>query len=222
MATPVAARPAVPQVVELFTAQGCDTCAEADGLVRDLASRAGVLALTFPVDYWNYTGWRDTFAQPEFTARQQAYRGRFRLREVYTPEVVVDGRREMPASDRDKIELALKDRAVLRSVREPGPKVRLLRHGASVAVSAGPAPPGGAEIWLVRYDPRPQQVKVKTGDNRGKTLVQQNVVRELVKLGTWKGKARSFHLKPAAEPGLKTVILVQTSKGGPILALARS
>lgn len=214
------ARTASPKVVELFTAQGCDTCAEADGLVRELARRSGILALTFPVDYWNYTGWRDTFAQPEFTARQQAYRGRFRLRDVYTPEVVVDGRRETPATDREKVELLVKDGPKLAKVH--GPKVKLLRHVSEVKIGEGAAPAGGAEVWLVRYDPRIQEVKVRTGDNRGKTLNQQNVVRELVKLGTWKGAAKRFKLAPAQTPGLKTVILVQASHGGPILALAKS
>ena len=86
------AKPAV--LVELFTAQGCGPCAEANAYLGKLAERPGVLALTFSVDYWDYLGWTDTFAKPEFTERQRAYVARLQLREPYTPQVIVDGRQE--------------------------------------------------------------------------------------------------------------------------------
>jgi hypothetical protein len=80
-----------PVVVELFTSQGCGACTKANALVADLAEHRDVLALTFPVDYWDYLGWKDPFAQPEFSARQRAYMKASGQREVYTPQVVVDG-----------------------------------------------------------------------------------------------------------------------------------
>ena len=84
------ARPSV--VVELFTAQGCASCGKASTYVGSLADQKGVLVLTYGVDYWDYLGWKDTFAQPEFTDRQHAYAKRLGVSEVYTPQVVVDGR----------------------------------------------------------------------------------------------------------------------------------
>src|SRR4051812_43010104 len=98
LALPFAAPPGVawgakpPVVVELYTAQGCASCGEANAYLAKLAQKKGVLALTFPVDYWDYLGWADTFAKPEFTERQKAYVDRLSLREPYTPQVVVDGR----------------------------------------------------------------------------------------------------------------------------------
>src|SRR5438552_18974562 len=92
MPATAAAKPLV--LVELYTAQGCRTCAEANGLVGKLAERPGVLPLTFSVDYWDYLGWTDTFAKPEFAERQKAYVTRLGVREPYTPQVVVDGRAE--------------------------------------------------------------------------------------------------------------------------------
>ena len=86
-ASPALARP--PVVVELFTAQGCSSCGVANATVADLAKRPDVLALTFAVDYWDYLGWPDTFAKPEFTERQRAYARKLALREVYTPQVRV-------------------------------------------------------------------------------------------------------------------------------------
>src|SRR5215217_3413323 len=89
-----AAKPNV--VVELYTAQGCASCGEANAHVAKLAERPGVLPLTFSVDYWDYLGWTDTFAKPEFADRQKSYVTRLGLREPYTPQVVVDGRGEAP------------------------------------------------------------------------------------------------------------------------------
>ena len=87
-----------PVVVELFTSQGCGACTRANALVADLAERPDVLALTFPVDYWDYLGWKDTFARPEFSARQRAYMKAAGQREVYTPQVVIDGAPQAPAA----------------------------------------------------------------------------------------------------------------------------
>src|SRR5271154_5795969 len=87
LAGPACAR--TPVVVELFTSQGCASCVKSGELVGELATRAHVIALTFPVDYWDYLGWQDTFAKPEFTDRQRAYLKTLALRDVYTPEVVV-------------------------------------------------------------------------------------------------------------------------------------
>ncbi|MBS0361018.1 MAG: DUF1223 domain-containing protein, partial [Proteobacteria bacterium] len=80
-----------PVVLELYEAQGCASCVAANAHVAKLADKPGVLALTFPVDYWDYLGWVDTFAKPEFADRQKAYVAKLSLREPYTPQVVVDG-----------------------------------------------------------------------------------------------------------------------------------
>ena len=93
-----------PVVVELYTAQGCASCGEANANLEKLAARADVLALTFPVDYWDYLGWPDTFAKPEFTERQKAYVAKLSLREPYTPQVVVDGRAQAGGLQAEKVE----------------------------------------------------------------------------------------------------------------------
>jgi hypothetical protein len=84
-----------PVVVELFTAQGCGGCVEANAVVERAAGEPGVIALTYGVDYWDYLGWTDTFARPEFVQRQRAYRAALRQRGVSTPQVVIDGRRQV-------------------------------------------------------------------------------------------------------------------------------
>jgi hypothetical protein len=90
------------------------------------------------------------------------------------------------------------------------------------AIPAGPAPVGGAVVWLVRYLPGDQSVRVLAGDNRGQTVVEHNVVRELARLGVWKGRPASFRVPASSDRDLKTLVIVQAAKSGRILALARS
>jgi hypothetical protein len=211
-------QPRPPVVVELFTAQGCSGCPQADLALNALAQRKGLIALAFPVDYWNYVGWKDTFAQPDFADRQRAYANRLKVRELYTPEVVVDGATEASGLDYDGLDSLIKAADV-----HEGPKVSTRGKGAGIEVGAATAPKAGADVWLVRYDPALREVKVRAGENKGKTVLQRNVVRELVRLGRWSGKARTYDAPPAREPGLNTVVLVQGAHGGRILsALAES
>ena len=97
-------------VVELFTSQGCSSCPPADKLIGELAKDPSVIALSLPIDYWDYLGWKDTLADKRFTARQKAYSHMRGDREVYTPQVVVNGSTQV-GSDRDSIERAIDERA---------------------------------------------------------------------------------------------------------------
>ncbi|MDR3512655.1 MAG: DUF1223 domain-containing protein [Caulobacteraceae bacterium] len=211
-AGPAAARS--PVVVELYTSQGCSSCAGSGQVIADLADKPHVLALTFGVDYWDYLGWRDTFAKPEFVERQRAYMSRFALREVYTPQLVVDGRLQAAALPADKAEKLVRDAA-----RAPHDPPDIAFSGTSrVAVGTGRAPRGGADVWLVRYDPHDQSVAVKSGETRGQTVVEHNVVRQLVRLGGWAGRPKSYRIPPAEADGLDTVVIVQGAHGGRIIA----
>jgi hypothetical protein len=206
------ARP--PVVVELFTAQGCVSCGKADAYVAGLASEKGVLPLTFSVDYWDYLGWKDTFAKPEFADRQRAYDKRFDVAEVYTPQVIIDGRVQTPAVKPDDV-----DALVRTAVGEPMDPPQMRWRGDYVAVGGGRKPLGGAGVWLVRYDPRATEVVIKEGDNRGHTVTQRNVVVQLERLGAWRGRPVLLKLPAAPADGLKTVVIVQGDNGGKILGL---
>ena len=208
-----AADVAHPVVVELFTSQGCSSCPPANANLARLSNRPEVLALSFGVTYWDYLGWRDSFAQPAYTERQKTYEKALGHGGPFTPQVVVDGRADVVGNDISEIE-----RLIARVGGPHGPGVALGAH--QVSVGAAPAPRAGADVWLVRYDPRTVQVPVRRGENGGKTLPHKNVVRELVRLGGWDGRAQTFRLAPAPA-GLATAVLVQTVHGGPILAAAR-
>lgn len=197
-----------PVVVELFTSQGCSSCPPANANLAAIASRPDVLALSFGVTYWDYLGWKDTFAKPEFTARQIGYERNLGHGGPFTPQIVVNG-----SSDTVGNELGQVQRLVSAS-RLVGPSINL--DGDTVSIGAT-APTTGTDVWLVRYEPRTIDVSVARGENEGVTLPHRNVVRELVRLGSWSGKAASFKIPPASG-GLATAILVQRSNGGAILA----
>lgn len=216
VALPFGAAAKPPVLVELFTAQGCRTCRDADAHMGKLAERPGVLALTFSVDYWDYLGWTDTFARPEYTARQRAYVTRLKLREPYTPQVVVDGRQETQGQKASEVDRLVRIAAT--QTRNP-PDMRFVGF-RRVDVGSGRIGRGGAEVWLIRYDPRSVEVTVRAGDNRGETVVQKNVVRQMQRLGVWRGTPRAFRLPTPIEDGLKTAVVVQGPRGGRVLGLA--
>ena len=209
----IAARP--PVVVELYTAQGCSSCGPANASVAAMAGRDDILPLTFSVDYWDYLGWKDTFAQKAFTDRQRAYAKKLGVREVYTPQVVIDGRVQASGVRPAQVEALLQTQA--RALRFP-PDMEW-RGDNRAAVGSGRPPVGGAEVWLVRFDPRDQDVAVRRGDNRGQTIAHRNVVRQLVRLGAWAGRPRIYRLPPPPEEGLTSAVLVQGAAGGAMIGV---
>lgn len=217
LAWPVGAAAKPPVLVELFTAQGCGSCNDANSYLGKLAERPGVLALTFSVDYWDYLGWTDTFAKPAYAERQKAYVARLKLREPYTPQMVVDGQEEAQGVKTAEVERLI--RAAAAAPRNP-PDIRFVGP-RRVDVGSGRVARGGGEVWLIRYDPRAVEVAVKAGDNRGETVVQKNLVREIRRLGSWRGKPQAYRLPAASDDGLKTVVVVQAPRGGRVLGLAQ-
>ena len=205
-----------PVVVELFTSQALAAAVPAEKLVDKLADDPGVLALTFAVDYWDYTGWNDTFAKPEFGARQKAYVQRMALPDLSTPQIVVDGKSQVAGAETKGVEALIK---TAKRDRAQGPRLRF-SHRTRLVVGPGRRPAGGADVWLVRYDPTVRQVIVKRGENRGQTIRERNVVRQLARLGTWQGRQKTYPLPDGPEAaGLKTAVLLQAAKGGRILAV---
>src|ERR1700680_1916020 len=94
-------------VIELFPSKGCSSCPPADKILGELAKDPSVIALSMPIDYWDYLGWKATLADARFSARQSAYSQMRGDREVYTPQVVVNGSVHVIGSDRSGIESAI-------------------------------------------------------------------------------------------------------------------
>jgi hypothetical protein len=199
---------AQPVVVELFTSQGCSSCPPANANLAALSNRADVLALSFGVTYWDYLGWKDTFAKPEFTQRQVNYERGLGHDGPFTPQIVINGTSDLVGNELGPVE------RLVATSRLSGPQISIDKLTVSVGAAASSA---NADVWLVRYEPRIVNVSVARGENEGVTLPHRNVVRELTRLGSWSGQPASFTISPAPG-GLATAILVQKPNGGAILA----
>jgi hypothetical protein len=186
-------------VIELFTSQGCSSCPAADKLIGELAHDSSLIALTLPVDYWDYLGWKDTLALHGHTNRQRAYAEARGDREVYTPQVVVNGVKHVLGSDRGAIDRAI---AQTRSSAKPlsVPVTMTVADGkVNVNVSAAQGEARSGEVWLCPVSGK-VAVNIARGENRGRTITYSNVVRRWVKLGDWNGQAQSFTV-PVAKLG---------------------
>ena len=208
-ATPTPARL---HVVELFQSQGCSDCPPAEANLNAIANDPNILALSYGVTYWDQLGWKDTFATPQFTARQWEYAHRRGRGNVWTPQVYVDGQADLVGSNRAQLN------GTIAAARVSGPSVAI--DGGRVTLGAGPARAKAATVWVVRYDPRTLNVPIRAGENGGRTLPHRNIVRELVSIGRWGGAGASYAV-PAAKPGLATAVLVQDGPGGAIIAAAK-
>ena len=200
-------------VVELFQSQGCSDCPPANANVMALSDRPDLLTLSFGVTYWDQLGWKDTFASPQYTARQWDYARGLHHSEVYTPQVVVNGKADITGRNRAELESLIR-----REANAAAPDVGIQSGRVHVAKGS----PGHYDVWLVRFDPRIENVPIARGENGGLTLPHRNVVKQLVKLGVWTGAAGDYVLPAASQPGLRDAVLVQAGAGGAIVAAARS
>lgn len=200
-----------PVVVELFTSQGCSSCPPANANLITLATRDDVLALSFNVTYWDYLGWKDVFARPEYTRRQVTYEPKLGQRGPFTPQMVVDGRESAVGFD-----LAEVRDLIGSSPRKRGPALTLAEHRVDVAEGSSRT---SNDVWLVWYDPTVVQVPVRRGENSGRTLPHSHVVHSLLHLGNWNGAAATFQT-PIVPAGMKIAVIIQESGGGPVVAAA--
>ena len=122
-------------MLELFTSQGCSSCPPADALLKSYGDSDEVIALSLPVDYWDYLGWKDTLASSKFSERQRAYARRRGDGAVYTPQVIVNGTAHVVGSDREQIERALAaDQARFSAGQVP---VRFWLRGGTIVIETG-------------------------------------------------------------------------------------
>lgn len=201
-------KPAAPdlRVVELFTSQGCSSCPPSNALITDWAQEDGVLALTYSVDYWDYLGWRDSFADPKFTARQRAYAKAIGHGRVYTPQIVING-------SVDQARFATRE-VMKKSLPTSRPAITRGTDGKiSIAASDAAEP---AQVSIVRYTPGTQQVDVKRGENGGRTLPLTNVVTDIIDGGVYSGVPLTLDVP---QDGAFAVI-IQGEGNGPIKAAA--
>ena len=189
LVSPASAEPKA--VVELFTSQGCSSCPEADKLIGELAKDASVIAVSLPIDYWDSLGWKDTLADPKFTARQKAYSKVRGDRQVYTPQVVVNGKLHALGSDRASIEKAISESSGRSGVMSVPVKMSVASGQITVSMPESSAANSVAEVWICSIA-REIPVAIGRGENRGRDITYHNVVRNWLKVGDWNGKAATW------------------------------
>lgn len=214
-------------VVELFTSQGCSNCPPADALLVEYSKQPDIVALSLPVNYWDYLGWKDTLAHAEFTARQKDYAHARSDRQVFTPQMIVNGKKSCIGSDQAQIEKAIQMTAKGRSTLPVD--IAVNEHNGTVTVSiaeTGEAVQREAQVWVLPVL-RSQTVPIERGENKGKTVTYANVVRGLKRIGEWHGGSARFEVpaETARSGGDGYVVLLQASeddKPGVILGAAKS
>lgn len=208
-------------MVELFTAQGCETCLPAEDILAALNARDDVLALSMHIDYWDYMGWKDPFAANVNTQRQRAYQRRLGGRFIYTPQIVIDGQAEVLASDRETALAAVESRTDRKKIVKPE-MVMNMDGTATLIVPEVADFDGEATIWIALFDYN-RETLVKAGENKGRTLRSFNVVRDLIEAGQWTGERIEIPLdvETAMQKGREgCAILVQMNGHGPIIGAA--
>lgn len=204
-------------VVELYTSQGCSSCPPADEYFATLVSDPRVIALALHVDYWDYIGWKDKFADPRFTARQKAYAHAAGSRTIYTPQMIVGGVDRVAGHQPAEVGALIS--AQLAQARSVGLVVR--RDGAMLQITAEAGEPlrRPVRIQLVRYRPA-ETVAIERGENAGKTITYRNIVTSWQVLGDWPGTA-PLNIEAKAEGSDPAVVILQQEGPAAILAAAR-
>jgi hypothetical protein len=216
-------------VLELFTSQGCSSCPPADKLLAELSQDPTLIPLTLATDIWDYLGWKDTLALAGHSKRQKAYSHARGDREVYTPQVVVNGAVQTLGSDRAAIERAIaQSRRNVATLSQPlaiTVENGRLTVAATAARSDANKNDASAEVWLCPVS-KMVEVAIGRGENSGHTITYHNVVRRWVKLGVWKGNAESWSipLDDVKTEGVDAVVVILQSGTaavpGPMLGAA--
>jgi hypothetical protein len=212
-------------VLELFTSQSCSSCPPADALLKKFVGEDEVIALSFPVDYWDYTGWKDTLATPENADRQQFYAQHCSVssNRIYTPQMAVNGLALVPGGSEDRIKTEIAHTSdMLKDARVP---VTINFAGNGLTVTTGDAGEGkhASGTVLLAAVTKSVEVEIRKGENAGKRVTYSNVVRQIIPLGKWTGTAAQFDVS-AEKMGEKSpdlfVAMLQADDDGSILGAA--
>lgn len=213
-------------VIELFTSQGCSSCPPADKLLQIYANDPSIIALSLPVDYWDYLGWQDTFASARNSERQKSYAKARGDGAIYTPQAIVNGQSHVNGAEKGAIDSAISETTKDGLLYQ---KVPVLfwqeRNTLHIAIGAGDANKLGKEeatVWLGLVQST-GTVDVKGGENEGKALTYTNIVRDLTPIGLWKGQVMEIQIpRGAVMTGdtQKSVVLIQEGRAGRIIGAA--
>ena len=209
-------------LIELFTSEGCSSCPPADEALEEIQKKYNdkdVLVLSYHVDYWNKLGWKDIFSDVSFTQRQEYYSNIFRLNNIYTPQVVVNGKKEFIGSNKSKlissIEEQLNERPAvsikLNVVQNTEGKIDV--HYSAEGVDAK------KEQAILVLIQKMATNEIRKGENKGRTLHHINIVRNIIYLPL-KEKTTNFTLPAGLQKeDIFVAGFIQNKRSGSIKAM---
>jgi hypothetical protein len=206
-------------VAELFTSQGCSSCPPADEILRGLAQKENIFPLSFHVTYWNRLGWKDSFSQKVFDERQYEYGSRFALNGVYTPQVVINGEAEMVGSHGQKIQKMINENLgkvspfFISLEKEIMDKSLIINYKINKS-----AKNYDFNIALVESG---ISTKIQRGENEGRTLKHDNVVRYFKTIKMTENTEGVVELPLLLTEKQSVIVYVQERNLGAILAAAK-
>lgn len=204
-------------VVELYTSQGCSSCPPADEFLGALVGDPQVIPLALHVDYWDYIGWKDVFADPKFTDRQKAYARAVSSRSIYTPQLIVGGLDRVEGNQPAAV------KALIRKHLDGahGVTLTLAREGGQLLIRAETKAPleGPLRVQLVRYRPQ-ETIDIERGENAGLTMTYHNIVTSWQSLGDWTGEA-PLAIEAEVAGSEPAVVILQSAGPAMIVAAAR-
>lgn len=200
-----------PVIVELFTSQSCSSCPPADQNLAALAENPNIIPLSFHVTYWNHLHWEDTLSREFSTQRQRNYSRSFGNGRVYTPQMVVNGRREFVGSNRARVNDALNQARSLE-------RIDIQKDGEALAITLPTIESGEYDLWIAGVKNEHTQ-SIPSGENRGRTVTYKNAVLTFQSGGAWDGSAqtKTVKIKPSDRAD-HYVILAQKIGYGSIVA----
>lgn len=201
-------------VVELYTSQGCSSCPPADALLAEMAQRDGVIALSLHVDYWDYLGWRDDLARPEFTERQAKFNTKMKSRyRLVTPQMIFNGQDYVAGAKREDALMYL-DKM---SKTPESAKMSVSRDGGvlSIVVNAAAGDVAPSDVHVIQYEPS-TLIEIQRGENAGRTIDYVNTVVSWETIGQWDGKS-DLAMQHSVDASANYAVIVQSQNLGPIL-----
>lgn len=208
-------------VAELFQSQSCASCPPAIPSIQAATADPNILLLTYSVTLFDHTGWKDTFSTGLSDVRQRAYTKRWGRKSLFTPQVVVDGVADGSGPDKPAITGIVENAREIR--RQRTWKIFVDGNDTEVRIDTDAQEVSPHDVLLLTYDSTDQVVKVLRGPNKGKKINHRNVVRDVQKIGEWRGGNWTFPLPVprSTVQELGAVVVVQEPAGGPIIAAAK-
>jgi hypothetical protein len=215
-------------LVELFTSEGCSSCPPADELVAKVQKEVGdkpIYILAYHVDYWDRLGWKDAFSSADYSKRQNEYARWLNLSQVYTPQIIVNGKTEFVGSQEGALRKAIKNGL------EGSNGVRLnlrttynVNNSASVQYNVEGKTGNPGSVLSLALVQKQAVIKVERGENGGRTLAHAQIVRSLQSLSLSKNNGSTTVSLPKGvdASGWEVIGFVQNTANGAVLGAART